>query len=194
VLSAVSVNASNLTPQLLQVCSPRIHAGFLSRFAQDIEAGRYQVVISSPEAYMDASKLRSILLSKDLASKRHITITDEAHTIKLWGQSIHARRLAQLKNWGYTPGSHARSRETEAVNSADKIVPVVSLALRQWRVQVLEPLATEGRLHRSVLLLVRRPDVKDKTPERVQRMLKLCGVRGVDPSRKTLKRHFQPQR
>jgi hypothetical protein len=30
-LSAVSVNASTLAPQLLQVRSPRIHAGFLSR-------------------------------------------------------------------------------------------------------------------------------------------------------------------
>lgn len=116
-------------------------------------------------------------------------------------REIQARRLTELKKWGYTPGSTSRGRETEAnaeacaeaASPVDKIVPIASLALRQWRMQVLEPLAADGRLHRAVLLLVRRPaGVKDKAPERVQRMLKSCGVRGVDPSRKTLKRYLQP--
>lgn len=44
-------------------------------------------MISSPEAYKDANKLRPALLSQNLAHKQHITIADEAHTIKLWGQS-----------------------------------------------------------------------------------------------------------
>ncbi|KAG8733346.1 hypothetical protein FRC11_006950 [Ceratobasidium sp. 423] len=110
---------------------------------------------------------------------------------------IKARRLAELKKWGYTPGT--RSRETEAIAEAcaeaasppDKIIPIVSLALRQWRIQVLEPLGVESRLPRAALILVRRP-IKDKVPEKVQRMLKSCGVRGADPSRKTLKRYLQP--
>jgi superfamily II DNA helicase RecQ len=45
------------------------------------------VVLSSHEAYKDANKLRPVLLSEKLKHKCHVTITDEAHTIKLWGQS-----------------------------------------------------------------------------------------------------------
>ncbi|GAB1527495.1 hypothetical protein RhiTH_010670 [Rhizoctonia solani] len=112
---------------------------------------------------------------------------------------IKARRLVELKKWGYTTGSrdtHSRESEAtaeacaEAASPSDKIVPILSLALRQWRIQVLEPLGVDSRLSRVALTLVRRP-TNDKTPEKMQRMLKSCGVRGADPARKVLKRYTQ---
>ncbi|KAG8719669.1 hypothetical protein FRC09_010803 [Ceratobasidium sp. 395] len=49
--------------------------------------GEYQVVISSPEVYKDANKLRGMLLSEIPANIRHVTVVDEAHTIRTWGDS-----------------------------------------------------------------------------------------------------------
>ncbi|QRV77009.1 DEAD/DEAH box helicase [Ceratobasidium sp. AG-Ba] len=68
-LRAVAVNASTVTPGLIK----------------DIKMGKYDVIISSPEAYKDQNKLRSALLSKELAHKKHVTIVDEAHCILIWG-------------------------------------------------------------------------------------------------------------
>ncbi|KAG8759814.1 hypothetical protein FRC12_009686 [Ceratobasidium sp. 428] len=65
-LKAVAVNASTVSDELLK----------------DIKKGEYPDVISSPEAYKDGNKLRGALLLKELASIRHITIVDEAHTIQ----------------------------------------------------------------------------------------------------------------
>ncbi|KAG8682025.1 hypothetical protein FRC09_017069, partial [Ceratobasidium sp. 395] len=70
-LKAVAVNSSTITDGLLK----------------EIKRGDYQVVISSPEAYKDANKLRGALLSDELANIRHVTIVDKAHTIRTWGGS-----------------------------------------------------------------------------------------------------------
>jgi superfamily II DNA helicase RecQ len=55
---------------------------------QDIKSGCYQVIISSPEAYHDANKLRPALLSLALRERFHITVFDEAHCIETWGGSF----------------------------------------------------------------------------------------------------------
>ncbi|QRW07697.1 DEAD/DEAH box helicase [Ceratobasidium sp. AG-Ba] len=68
-LQAVAVNVLTVTPGLIK----------------DIKMGKYDVIISSPEAYKDRNKLRSALLLKELAHKKHITIVDEAHCILIWG-------------------------------------------------------------------------------------------------------------
>ncbi|KAH7333617.1 hypothetical protein B0J17DRAFT_721510 [Rhizoctonia solani] len=60
-LKAVTVNSTTLTPDLLK----------------EIKAGKYQVVISSPEAYQDVNKLRRILLSPKFANRKHVTAIDE---------------------------------------------------------------------------------------------------------------------
>ncbi|KDN41764.1 hypothetical protein RSAG8_07295, partial [Rhizoctonia solani AG-8 WAC10335] len=70
-LSAVAVNASTITPELIL----------------DIKKGKYQVVISSPEAYKDTNKLRGAPLSKELSSWQHITVVDEAHVIHTWANT-----------------------------------------------------------------------------------------------------------
>ncbi|KAG8728439.1 hypothetical protein FRC10_004978 [Ceratobasidium sp. 414] len=70
-LPAVAVNASTMTPALLE----------------GIIGGDYKVVISSPECYKNNNKLRPAVLSDKLAKKRHVTIVDEAHSIWTWGAS-----------------------------------------------------------------------------------------------------------
>lgn len=44
-------------------------------------------MILSPEAYKDSKKLRKIILSSELAHKRHVTIVDKAHCITTGGSS-----------------------------------------------------------------------------------------------------------
>ncbi|KDN33838.1 hypothetical protein RSAG8_13071, partial [Rhizoctonia solani AG-8 WAC10335] len=71
-LRAVSVNSTTIMPNLLK----------------DIKAGKYQVIISSPEAYQDANKLRAALLSPELAHRKQVTAIDECHCIVMWGGSF----------------------------------------------------------------------------------------------------------
>ncbi|KAG8721801.1 hypothetical protein FRC08_010138 [Ceratobasidium sp. 394] len=71
-LTAIAVNASTCTPQVLE----------------DIKAGKYQVVISSPESYHSNNKLRKALLSPELEDCLLITVFDQAHCIKTWGDDF----------------------------------------------------------------------------------------------------------
>ncbi|KAG8723035.1 hypothetical protein FRC09_005016 [Ceratobasidium sp. 395] len=80
-LKAVAVNSSTITD------------GLVKKFKR----GEYQVVISSPEAYKDANKLRGALLSEELANIRHITIVNEAHTIRTWGDSGSRKELIRTQ-------------------------------------------------------------------------------------------------
>ncbi|KDN38286.1 hypothetical protein RSAG8_09585, partial [Rhizoctonia solani AG-8 WAC10335] len=48
---------------------------------KDILRGKYQVVISSPEAFLDVDKLRGTILSEELADYRHFVVVDEAHVV-----------------------------------------------------------------------------------------------------------------
>lgn len=56
------------------------------------------------------------------------------------------RRAEELKKWGYDPNVDPPERRTEAEASAeaasglDRVVPLISLAHRRFRVEVLEPL------------------------------------------------------
>ncbi|CAE7190366.1 unnamed protein product [Rhizoctonia solani] len=52
---------------------------------KDILRGKYQVVISSPEAFLDVDKLRGILLSEEMTHYRQFVVVDEAHVIQTWG-------------------------------------------------------------------------------------------------------------
>ncbi|KAG8741182.1 hypothetical protein FRC10_003227 [Ceratobasidium sp. 414] len=199
VLDAAPVNDSHLVDYLLaQYDRYARSAAYIARLFSYLHRHFVRRMIAAGHGWLDTAPRETI---SELVRSPPLRRPTEREIEDRVTKEIQARRLAELKKWGYTPGSSARSRETEAgaeacaeaASSPDKIVPVVSLALRQWRIGLLEPLTADGRLPRAVLLLVRRPGVKDKTPERVQRMLKSCGVRGVDPSRKTLKRHLQPK-
>ncbi|KAG9096999.1 hypothetical protein FS749_007301 [Ceratobasidium sp. UAMH 11750] len=71
-LKTVAVNANTFTPKLLE----------------EIKNGEYSVIISSPESYHSDNKLRQALLSEKLQDRMHITVFDEAHCIKTWGDDF----------------------------------------------------------------------------------------------------------
>ncbi|KDN37857.1 hypothetical protein RSAG8_09831, partial [Rhizoctonia solani AG-8 WAC10335] len=52
---------------------------------KDILCGKYQVVTSSPEAFLDVDKLWGTILLEELADYRHFVVVDEAHVIQTWG-------------------------------------------------------------------------------------------------------------
>ncbi|CCO32363.1 hypothetical protein RSOLAG1IB_10206 [Rhizoctonia solani AG-1 IB] len=171
-------------------------AAYISRLFSYLHRHFVKRMVAAGHGWLDTAPRETI---NQLVRSPPIRRPSERELEERIANEIKTRRLVELKKWGYTQGSNtARSREIEAMAEAcaeaasppDKIVPVVSLALRQWRIQVLEPLGADSRLSKTVLALVRRP-VSDKIPEKMQRMLKSCGVRGVDPARKTLKRYLQ---
>ncbi|KDN35776.1 hypothetical protein RSAG8_11338, partial [Rhizoctonia solani AG-8 WAC10335] len=49
---------------------------------KDILRGKYQVVISSPKAFLDVDKLRGTILSEELADYRQFVVMDKAHVIQ----------------------------------------------------------------------------------------------------------------
>ncbi|KAG9121258.1 ATP-dependent DNA helicase sgs1 [Ceratobasidium sp. 392] len=51
----------------------------------NILAGEYQIVISSPENFFDANKLRKVVMSAELSRRQHFVVVDEAHVIHTWG-------------------------------------------------------------------------------------------------------------
>ncbi|KAL5631141.1 hypothetical protein ACGC1H_006843 [Rhizoctonia solani] len=195
VLDNAPVNDSQLIDYLLaQYERYNRSATYISRLFSYLHRHFVRRMVTAGHGWLDTAPRETI---SQLVRSTPIRRPTEHELEERIANEIKARRLGELKKWGYTPG--ARSQETEAIAEACaeaasppiKIVHIVPLALRQWRIQVLEPLGAESRLPRAVLMLVRRP-TKDKVPEKVQRMLKSCGVRGVDPSRKTLKRYLQP--
>ncbi|KAJ1304947.1 hypothetical protein OPQ81_006080 [Rhizoctonia solani] len=195
VLDNAPANDSQLIDYLLaQYERYNRSAAYISRLFSYLHRHFVRRMVSAGHGWLDTAPRETI---GELVRSPPIRRPTERELEERIANEIRVRRLAELKKWGYTPGT--RSRETEAIAEAcaeaasppDKVVPVISLALRQWRMEVLEPLGVESRLPRAVLMLIRRP-IKDKTPEKVQRMLKSCGVRGVDASRKTLKRYLQP--
>jgi hypothetical protein len=199
ILDNAPVNDSQLIEYLLaQYERYNRSAAYISRLFSYLHRHFIRRMAAAGHGWLDTAPRETIShLVRSLPTRR----PTERELEERIANEIQIRRLAELKKWGYTPGlNSARAREAEtaaeacaeAASPPDKIVPVVSLALRQWRIQVLEPLGADSRLSRAVLLLLRR-QTKDKTPENVQRMLKSCGVRGVDPSRKTLKRYLLQQ-
>ncbi|CUA71499.1 Bloom syndrome protein homolog [Rhizoctonia solani] len=52
---------------------------------RNILRGKYQVVISSPEAFLSVDRLRNILTSPELEGYQHFGTADEAHVIHTWG-------------------------------------------------------------------------------------------------------------
>ncbi|KAI0074985.1 P-loop containing nucleoside triphosphate hydrolase protein [Panus rudis PR-1116 ss-1] len=84
-LSAVAVNGTSYTPQL----------------HKELEDGKYQVVITSPEMCFRDTQFAPLLL-KEAFTKTFVSIViDEAHCIHTWGPEFRTdfAELAQLRSW-----------------------------------------------------------------------------------------------
>ncbi|CUA67133.1 ATP-dependent DNA helicase RecQ [Escherichia coli K-12] [Rhizoctonia solani] len=88
---------------------------------KDILRGKYQVVISSPKAFLDVDKLRGVLLSEELADYRKFIIVDEAHVIQTWGNEFRVAysRVGDLRAALHgVPFSAATAIATEEIKNA----------------------------------------------------------------------------
>ena len=101
-------------------------------YIKDIKEGKYQVVISSPEAYLDSNKLRPALLSKDLEDFTHITVVDEAHCIKLWGGDFRKayERIGYMRVFMYQPHKCPLIAVTATASDLVKAAIISSLSVR----------------------------------------------------------------
>ncbi|EUC67280.1 P-loop nucleoside triphosphate hydrolase, putative, partial [Rhizoctonia solani AG-3 Rhs1AP] len=52
---------------------------------RNILQGKYQVVVSSPEAFLSVDRLQNVLTSQELENYQHFGTVDEAHVIHTWG-------------------------------------------------------------------------------------------------------------
>ncbi|KAG8704658.1 hypothetical protein FRC09_003406 [Ceratobasidium sp. 395] len=120
-LKAVAVNASTMSDQLLK----------------DIKKGEYQVVTSSPEAYKDGNKLRGALLSPELANIRHITIVDEAHTIRTWGGTGFRKdfeRIGDMRT--FLPGGNVMCAATATMSETVREAVIKSLHIKSGHADI----------------------------------------------------------
>ncbi|EUC57413.1 DEAD/DEAH-box helicase, partial [Rhizoctonia solani AG-3 Rhs1AP] len=88
---------------------------------RDILCGKYQVVISSPEAFLDVDKLRGVLLSEELTTYRQFVVVDEAHVIQTWGGEFRVayQRVGDLRAALHgVPFSAATATATEEIKNA----------------------------------------------------------------------------
>ncbi|CAE6447737.1 unnamed protein product [Rhizoctonia solani] len=80
-----------------------------------------QVVISSPEGFLDGDKLHGFLFSGELADYRHFVAVDEAHVIQTWGGDFQVayERVGDLRAALHgVPFSAAIATVTEEIKNA----------------------------------------------------------------------------
>ncbi|KAG8729575.1 hypothetical protein FRC10_003788, partial [Ceratobasidium sp. 414] len=96
-----------------------------------ILAGKYKVVISSPEAFLNTNKLCSIVTSDELHDYRHFVVVDEAHVIQTWAKDFHEAygRVGNLRAMLFdVPFSAVTATVTEPMKAAiiaDEIEPTL---------------------------------------------------------------------
>ncbi|KIJ45105.1 hypothetical protein M422DRAFT_29956 [Sphaerobolus stellatus SS14] len=129
---------------------------------------------------------------------------------------LREKRREELKRWGYVDGGStelmaAAEACAEAASSLDRVVSVVSLGHRRWRIEVIDPLLAvpkgkgkkkkpsasttgdkgpRGRLARSVKDLIEGPYALEpnsiRLVESLANSLRICGIRMDHPLRKKL--------
>ncbi|KAI0063107.1 hypothetical protein BV25DRAFT_447225 [Artomyces pyxidatus] len=134
-------------------------------------------------------------------------------------ERMRERRAAELKKWGYvdgdTPEQLARAEAcAEAASGPERIVPLLSLAYRRFRLEVMEPLLTvpkgmgkgkkraaadgekggpKGRLARAVKELLESSEGDEEERKRLAKemaeMLRKVGIRPDHPLRKRLDKY-----
>ncbi|TFK57670.1 hypothetical protein OE88DRAFT_1671817 [Heliocybe sulcata] len=135
-------------------------------------------------------------------------------------QRLKERRTEELKKWGYEDGGPAEllaqaEAYAEAASAPDRVVPLLSLAYKRFRIDCIEPLLVipkakkkggknkrpppsnsggppgpKGRLARSVKELLESKDGDEDEKRRLANelamCLRMCGVRADHPLRKRL--------
>ncbi|KAG9088671.1 hypothetical protein FRC06_001930, partial [Ceratobasidium sp. 370] len=107
----------------IAVNSTTTHSGVY----KDIRDGKYQVIISSIEAFTDTSRLLPIIKSARLARlHKQVVVVDEAHCIVKWGKSFRPRYAIagdmRLVLPGHTPYIAATATANELTREAIKQV------------------------------------------------------------------------
>ncbi|KAG8727990.1 hypothetical protein FRC10_005424, partial [Ceratobasidium sp. 414] len=93
----------------------------IQKVRKKILAGKYKVVISSPEAFLDTNKLRSIVTSDELRDYRHFVVVDEAHVIQTWAKDFREAygRVGNLRAMLFdVPFSAVTATATEPIKAA----------------------------------------------------------------------------
>ncbi|KZT22119.1 hypothetical protein NEOLEDRAFT_1138463 [Neolentinus lepideus HHB14362 ss-1] len=147
------------------------------------------------------------------------TITEGDNREKI-SQRLKERRTEELRKWGYVDGGSAEllaqaESYAEAASPPDRVVPLLSLAYRRFRIDCIEPLLAipkvkkkggknkrpppsngdkspgpKGRLARSVKELLESKggdeDERRRLANELAMCLRTCGVRADHPLRKRL--------
>lgn len=97
------------------------------------------MVISSPEAYQDSNKLRPALLSKDLEAFTHVSAYDEAHCIKIWGDSFRKdySQAGDLRAFMFRPDQSPVIAVTATASDTIKKAIVSTLQLKDYHLENL---------------------------------------------------------
>ncbi|KAI0320998.1 hypothetical protein OF83DRAFT_1052000 [Amylostereum chailletii] len=87
---------------------------------------------------------RGWLQVKDVLDDVAAAVRARESQLKVAGK-IRERRMAELSKWGAVPGADEKILEraeacAEAASSQDRVVPLASMALRRFRLEVIEPL------------------------------------------------------
>ncbi|KAH9005924.1 hypothetical protein EDB86DRAFT_2877153 [Lactarius hatsudake] len=141
-------------------------------------------------------------------------------------EKMHERRAAELRRWGAPDSATAEQlaraeARAEAASALDRVVPILSLAYRRFRTEVLEPLLVvpkakargkkkglaedekkaavagpKGRLARAVKELLESTDgdvgERDRLASEMADMLTCTGIRPDHPLRRRLRKYSVP--
>ncbi|KAG8689535.1 hypothetical protein FRC09_012390 [Ceratobasidium sp. 395] len=119
-IESVAVNSTTTRSGLYRTTQTR-------RNTQEIRAGKFQVIISSIEAFTDTSRLLPIIKSPRLAQQhKQVVVVDEAHCIAKWGKSFRPKYAVagemRLIVPGHTPYVAATATANELTREAIKQV------------------------------------------------------------------------
>ncbi|KAI0317097.1 hypothetical protein OF83DRAFT_1059245 [Amylostereum chailletii] len=140
---------------------------------------------------------------KDVLDDVAAAVLSRESGMKVAGK-IQERRTAELSKWGAVPGADEEALKraeacAEAASSQDRVVPLASMALRRFRLEVIEPLLVvakvglksktkdcsagpKGRLAQAVhTLLGSKAEERQRLARELADMMRMVGVQPSQP-------------